>query len=211
MKPDVITLWTIQPSFVWHALQEKGTLLVDSSHPDFLNNFQDLHESYDWLRKQMARRIPGYTGNYPWWAYEHFLDLRFYRWHHPSGSERMVRLGLEIPCEQVLLSGYESWHCVLNRSYLPRSVVWEEYEQEWDAWNDEASKYGVRTGSRGPSDQPFPEPWESQIQASWENIFDVDIRRPGETIQATFERLELVHVVHATEFTPAKYKTGRTR
>ena len=203
-KPDTIRLWTVQRPYVWQALQEQGTLLVDPNHPQFADERAvDMLAAYDWLREQMTRRIPGYTGHYPWWAYEHFLDLRFYRWHTPPYGQRLVRLELAVPKEQVLLSAYGAWHCVLNRGYLPKAVVWEDYEREWHAWEAEAKEAGVEIeihGNRTPI-IPYPEPWETQLQASWEHIFNVEARRPNETIQATFERLELAQVVKVTEFT----------
>ena len=152
--------------------------------------------AYDWLRDQMKRRIPGYEGHYPWWGYEHFLDLRFYRWHVGEYGVRLVRLGLAVPRERVLASAYGAWHCVLNRGYLPASLVWEEYEQALDAWEAE-----VRSHGSDDRQNPLPEPWESQMRASWERIFDVEARRPRETIQVTFERLDYADVVDVTEFT----------
>ena len=74
---------------------------------------------------------------------------------------------------------------------------WEDYERELDAWQEEAVRHGVDVYGHNP----FVEPWETQMQASWQRIFDVEERRPTETIQATFERLELGDVVKVTEFT----------
>jgi hypothetical protein len=200
-KPDTIRLWTIQPPAVWHALREQGTLLVDPNHPDCVEYFDEYRDAYDWLRVQMAHRIPGYGGHYPWWAYEHFLDLRFYRWHTPRRGVHLVRLELAIPKEQVLLSAYGSWHCVLNRGYLPEAIEWEDYERELDAWEDQAKQSGVEvSGGSKKGFIPYPEPWEEQMKASWERVFDIEARRPTETIQATFERLELTQVVKVTEF-----------
>lgn len=196
-KPDTIRLWTIQPPHVWHTLREQGTLLVDPNHAEFAEHIDDYRAAYDWMRQQMARRIPGYAGHYPWWAYEHFLDLRFYRWHTRPYGKRLIRLELAVPREQVLLSTYGEWHCVLNRGYLPASLVWEDYERELDTWEEEAARHGVNVHGHAP----FVEPWETQLQASWERVFEVEERRPKQTIQATFERLELGDVVKVTEFT----------
>ncbi len=199
-QPDTVRLWTIQPPYVWDALQEKGVLLVDPTHPNFcgIDLEAGFSVAYEWLRTQMAKRIPAYAGNFPWWAYDHFLDLRFYRWHHGKQGERLVRIELAVPKEKVLLSAYEDWHCVLNRYYLPEALDSEARDRESDAW--EAEAYG---------DIPLLEqnwvrlakPWKTQLQESWERIFDVDARRPSNTIQANFERLELADVVKVTKFT----------
>ena len=194
-KPGTMRLWTIQPPHVWDALQEQGTLLVDPAHSNFGGHEKSFGLAYDWLRPQMQKRIPGYAGHYRWWAYEHFLDLRFYRWNIGEYGERLVRLELAVPQEKVLLSAYGAWHTVLRRGYLPESL--KEWERELDAWNAQAY------GNIPFFEQryfPLADPWAAQLHQSWERIFDVDARRPEETIQANFERLEYADVVKVTEF-----------
>src|SRR5580692_7544603 len=104
---DAVRLWTLQPVAVWHALKEQGELLVNPAHPEFAandtNDGQDFRHAYDWMREQMSKRVPGYTGGYPWWGYEHFLDLRAYRWLHGTSGAKMVRIELAIPPGQALL------------------------------------------------------------------------------------------------------------
>jgi hypothetical protein len=193
-------LWTIQPNQVWERLQREKTLLVDPSHPAFQERISDdgfWLPAYNWLREQMARRIPGYEGNYPWWAYDYKLDLRGYRYYTHPPNERWVRMELEIPSEKILLSAYGAWHYVLNRWYLPYATDPDDYEREGDAWERETKAHGIDTLRNTP---PFPEPWESRMRASWERIFDVDDLRATNTIQATFERLELAEVVKVTTF-----------
>ena len=119
-KPATIRLWTIQPPHVWNSLREQGTLLVNPIHSEFADSITSFEQAYDWMREQMAKRIPGYTGHYPWWAYEHFLDLRFYRWHTPPYGKRLVRLELAVPRVQVLLSAYGADSDILN---WPTSIL----------------------------------------------------------------------------------------
>ena len=66
------TLWTIQPVQVWHKLLRQKSLHAQSRYirPEF-------REAYDWLVPQMKRRVAGYSGRYPWWAYEHRPDIRY--------------------------------------------------------------------------------------------------------------------------------------
>jgi hypothetical protein len=197
-------LWTIQPIEVWQRLQQQKTLLVDPTHPDFLEKDEHRFAAYQWMREQMTRRLPTYEGNYPWWAYDYKLDLRAQRFYTYPPNERWVRLELEIPLDKVLLSAYGAWHYVLNRWYLPYATEEESYQREGDAWDAEAKAHGVDTYQNS---LPFPEPWESRMRASWERIFDVDVLREANTIQATFERLELAEVVRVTEFVSVGTKT----
>lgn len=77
--PGTIRLWTLQPLEVWERLRHEDVLTVDPGHPGFcLEGEPTFREPYDWMREQMASRIEGFSGHYPWWAYEHFLDLRRY-------------------------------------------------------------------------------------------------------------------------------------
>ena len=206
--PNTIRLWTIQPIHVWNALLEQGSMFVSHTHPQFADNLDFFRHPYDWMRRQMMERIPGYLGHYPWWAYEHFLDLRLYRWHTSPHEQRLVRLELAVPREQILPSSYGRWHWVLNRWYLPEGYDDEvTYEQEGDAWRAEAALDGVDVYH----DNPYAKPWEARIQASWERIFDIEGRRPAEIIQATFERLEFKQVVKATEFLSMPEPENRIR
>lgn len=63
--------------------------------------------------EQMGGRIPAYSGGLPiWFWFSPKPDLR-HRAHLPRG-EQAVRLELELPRETVLLSDFDTWHCVLN-------------------------------------------------------------------------------------------------
>lgn len=188
-------LWTIQPLWVWERLHESRTLWSDPTGEEgFEEAFQD---AYDWMRGQMHRRLPGYRGRYPWWAYEHKPDLRSY-YHGPGAS---VRLELALPPERALLSAYGAWHCVLNPMYLPQSVEDGEYERESDAWDEELERHGLN-----PYQVSLPEPWHTRRTASWGRIFDVDNLRETNTVQACFERLDLEDVVRVTFFTPRRQR-----
>jgi len=59
---------------------------------------QDFLPAYDWLRGELSRRIQGYSGEYPWWAYYRPWP----RQRLKSGCEQ-VRLRLSLPRERVAL------------------------------------------------------------------------------------------------------------
>ncbi len=69
-RPGTVRLWTIQPLALWERLRENGTLWVDPSHEEFS---KVLRAEYDWMCRQMERRLPEYEGHYPWWAYDYKL------------------------------------------------------------------------------------------------------------------------------------------
>jgi hypothetical protein len=158
--------------------------------------FQDFLPLYDWMREQMAGRLAGYQGHYPWWAWSRPKpDLR--RWYsrcYPTGTP-CVRLELAIPRERVLLSNESTWIVVLNRWYLALTGTEDE---QWEA--------ELAAQNLDPLASSLPEPWHSRRLASWERIFDLEALAAGgswstDRVQATFERLELADVVEVTEFT----------
>ena len=198
-RPITLKIWTIQPLYVWESLVQEKELFVDPSHPDFYGK-SDIYslEAYNWLCKQMASRVCNYTGCYPWWAYTHFLDLRFYRyWHSPHGCRR-VRLELAIERDRLLLSNQRSWVSVMNRAYIETNIYGEPDEEELRLWEE-----GVDGGVQRRGYSLYDEPWESQMRSTWERIFDVEQRFPTEVTQANFERLRLDDVVKATFFDSA--------
>lgn len=195
-----VRLWTVQTPDIWERLQREGEL---DSDPDWV--CPEYRSAFDWMRNQMARRVPGYTGRYPWWAFAQpkpSLRQGGFPGRRGAGLLR-VRLELAVPAEQVLLSNFDAWNAVLNHRLLSLS------EAESDAWDAELEMSGYdRT-------QPLPESWETELQRTWERIFDLEalatseryrdwITRVVNRVQATFERLERAQVVAVTEFMPRK-------
>lgn len=171
----------------WQKLQRDGRLFCD---PELI--YADFQTAYDWMRKQMAKRLPDYQGHYPWWAWVQWEagrprpDLRARRLHggFEPGSQ-CVRLELDVPEREVLCSDFGEWHIVLNDGYNSLN------EAESDAW------YQL------PPEQQTREAQE----ASWERIFDLehtgaDPEWAGESgrIQAVFEVLRLADVRRVTHF-----------
>ncbi len=183
-------IWTIQPVEVLACLEAEQVLYTD---PEYI--WPEFRDAYDWLAGQMRQRIPGYGGGYSWWGWRSPKpDLRR-SGHLPRGT-RGVRLELELDLAQVLLSGFDAWHIVLSRGYLALT------EAEDEAW-DERFRAAVPDSSVWPA----PEPWHSEILASWERIFDLEALAASEYwgterryVQATFETLRLADVRRSTLF-----------
>ncbi len=183
-------IWTIQPVEVLARLETEQVLYADPDHiwPEF-------RDAYDWLTGQMQQRISGYGGGYPWWGwYSPRPDLRG-SGHLPRDT-RGVLLELELDPAQVLPSDFDAWHIVLNRGYLALT------EAEDEAWDER-----FRTAVSDSRVWPPPEPWHSEIRASWERIFDLEALAASEYwgagaryVQATFETLRLADVRRPTLF-----------
>ena len=164
--PHAQTLWTIQSVQVWHKLLREKELTAQPKwiEPSFL-------PAYDWLVPQMKRRIKGYAGRYPWWAYENRPKIQY----HTDEPGFYVLLQLSLDPERFLLSSYGSWHCVLNDWFFVHPAIWDETSEE-------------------------PTGTQAEKERSWEDIFDVESLRSYDTIQATFETLRLEDVVRYTLF-----------
>ena len=100
-----------------------------------------------------------------------------------------VRIELELPEDSVLLSDFDSWHCVLNRCFLSLN------EQEDEAFVCELERTGVEQR------WPYPEPFHLRVVSGWQYIFDLeagDVEWRGplseRSIQATFWELTIPQI-----------------
>lgn len=114
-------LWTLVDEEVWETLQRAEFLYANPQHSAEDDAwFTDCAGAYDWMRVQMHKRIAGYGGRYPWWAWHTVygrrkVDLRDRNFFHWKGAhDYRLRLELNVPDGEVLLSDYDHWHAVLN-------------------------------------------------------------------------------------------------
>jgi len=93
----------------------------------------------------------------------------------------------------VLLSDFETWHCVLNRWHL--SLTWRE-SREWDR----------RTKGYDQFRHTLPAPLEAELQATWNRVFDLDLVHrtklwgPVDHVQGVVDRVLLSEVRGVREF-----------
>ena len=180
-----IQVWTLQPISVWERLQTDGVLYADLS----LSPNPSLHDSFEWMRQQMLRRIPGCRGRFPWWGYHRPKpDLRKFR-HVPqrvrkrSGETRQcVRLELSLDASAVLLHDADAW----DMSLIPGTILFDAAQEAayWNLLDAEQQRC---------------------IRETRERLFDIDalrrsLRYTEDHIEATFERLALVDVVGIRQF-----------
>ncbi len=150
-------LWTIQPIGFYESSREKGVLRADGRKIG-----RDWTPQYCWMREQMKKRVPGYKGRYPIWAYPFKPDMR--RRHWGIGGQRVARIEFEAPEEKVLVSDYDLWHVPLNFGYLGTS------EEDEDAFDREEEERLGRKYARLP-DPDYPEDLALRVYDSWERIF----------------------------------------
>lgn len=190
--------WLIAQIALWERLQREKALLYDPERVP-----AGLHPFYEWMRQQMAKRLPRYQGQYPWWAWVRWTsqkpmpDLRSWscELYYVPPEEPMVRLELELREQEVLCSDFGSWCLVLFNEYVAQQ------QRELEQW--EALPPLQRTRER--------------LEQSWGAIFDLDQthwnverrRYNPVRIQGVFEHLRLQDVRKVTHF-HCRYPKRRT-
>lgn len=88
----------------WDKFKNKEFLESDTKYYLF-------EKEYKWLQKQMRKRIK-YEDDNLLWVWVSKPDLRCSG--HLQRGTKGVLLEIELPIEDVLISDFMSWHCVLN-------------------------------------------------------------------------------------------------
>jgi hypothetical protein len=150
-------VWTIQPMAVWEQLRQRGHLRVDEARLPYGDH---VPEAYQRLTRQLALRLPEYPGTLPWWAHCRKPDLRWFRHHTPRGQPE-IRLEIEPRPGDHLTFPCWAWDTIHSRQYVAPTYP------EYAAWTA-----ALRQAVPDEDTWPLPEPWRSQLEASWERLFD---------------------------------------
>lgn len=178
-------LFSIQTPDVWNTLQTSGIFRATKATAEYLQTSEDKEifaPAYEYMTDFMLLKGVdkplkyNFNLNTPIWAWylhngKHFVDLRMETRVNYKGT---CCIELEIPTENVLLSGYETWHYVLNKWYLP--------ENYWDS-------------ESADDEHSFKE-----IEKSWQRCFSPEFLRHETFIQATFFEMRLKWVKNVRFF-----------
>lgn len=150
---EYIRVWTIQPVAVWEQLVTNGVARVEPS----LVSPEGTIWQYEWLVRQLVTRNPHFDGALPWWFYCGKPDLRFHRWHLPKGWH--VRLELRLDVQRVVIFPIAEWDLIFSGRLLaiPERVK---------AFFADLKQHNVDLEER-----PYPNPWQSVVEQSWESLF----------------------------------------
>lgn len=186
-------LWTIQHVSVWKLLQERRVLYRDE-----VPGAEKRPMPYLWLENQMKGRLNNYGGHPLWWAYCQKPDLRRHR-HVYADGEPYVRLELDASRIPHVWFPSWAWNQVFCQDFLAYS------RKEYTLW-----KKRVRAAIGKVESWPLPEPWRSELEASWERLFDPKLPHLGwdkrfgwsrnVRLEAVFEVLRLETVKRVTIF-----------
>ncbi len=166
---------------------ETGHLTGDVDHVDDDGKGWGFRDSYAWMQGQMARRVAGYSGDLPVWAWPKRPSMRT-TGRRAWLAEPTVLVVADVPLRRVVASDYDTWHMVLNGRPMYRD------EAEFDAALLDDDEVGRAL--------------------SWEGVFDIGRRLTREQerwhgrcrhVQFCCDRILLGEMVRVVEVGP----TGR--
>lgn len=167
--------WTLQKEEVWNQSKQQGYI-------EGLQQYAMYPTEYLWMMKQMKKRIPNYSGEYPIWLWIKKPDMR--STSHFGSYTKCVRLTVELDEKDVLISDFEDWHIVLNDGFNADDE--REYE-DFYAGNLKVTK-----------------------EQSWERIFELNRPRDpqwsgkSDCLQGTTGRITLDKVKKVEHFISRK-------
>jgi len=180
---------TIQPQEVYEICKNKP-FYTDISKSEYSDD-QNFIDAYRWLISIMKRKIEKpFQAEYPIWGWYRFdgkykLDLRQHTKCYPSNYYAIT---LNIPDEQVLLSDYETWHCVLNK-WILHSLYDEENFNKNEEYFDRLKENDINK-------------YNELMVKSWYHIFDLKPNAMSSCafIQATFWKIEPKWIIEIKKF-----------
>lgn len=117
-------LWTVQDIAVWEQLEEMGLYTTPAERIEFPESEDDAlyhaNYAYRWLADQMRKRVgpPPEGVVYPVWAWYKKQDQHDgkpdMRQSQYIKGRPCVRMKLDVPDWEVLLSDFDDWHHALN-------------------------------------------------------------------------------------------------
>lgn len=194
-----MVMHTFQTAAAYEELLASGVLDGERDHWE-----QHFVDAYDWMQTEMAQRLPTAGDGIVWlWAATTRRELLA----EARRSRRDVLLTVQMPREHVLLSDFNTWHCVLNSTLLiaadpttPYPEWTRRHDVAWDEWSDRTHAYVNAPISAWPSAE------RRELEASWRAIFDPatwfdshdgHTWRPTQHIQATAHRITVDEVIRA--------------
>ncbi len=197
-------LWTVQHENFITVLKRDGVIRADGRRADV--DFRKVH--YKWMMSQMAERGIGRGKKYPLWAWTHKPDMRKTGYRNPGTP--LVRVELEVPATQALLSDWDAWGMVLNKGYVPVSMEDDDqHEAKEEALMEFYLNQGEGMWSRRDARYLTNRDLRAEVEASWPRVFDLEVMekyfgdpRQGmsdhkQWVQACLEKVTLAQVVRA--------------
>lgn len=118
-----IRVYTYQGPEAFENYKKNGFF---SGNAEYIDKTCDWPEAYSWMRSQMELRIPGFTGDYPIWAWPKRPSAKTKL--HKLQVDEKYRITALVPAERILPSDYDLWHSPLNNFAVTKT------EAEFDTY-----------------------------------------------------------------------------
>lgn len=168
--------WTLQTEEVWIEYKKQGFLEGTESYAMY-------PDEYQWMKSQMSQRLPNYKGEQLIWLWIKKPDMR--STGHFESYTKCVRLKLDVPDDDVLISDFLDWHSVLNNTFNA------DNKKEFDDY--------------------YANKWCITKELSWNRIFDIHKFRDPEwdgenprVLQGTTGRIDISKVKSVEHFISRK-------
>jgi len=210
----VVRVWTHQDPAALAAAEATGWLTGPRERAGWGVAGEEMAEhfrpAYDWMRVQMAARLPNFSGDYPVWAWPKRPSCRG---PLPTSWGRTVLVAADVPRQRILASDFDLWHFILDGHPIAAS------EAEWDAyWAAE----DARTADSNAQDNPAPGRRERpHAHPTWERALTFGARGleearwngggPRRTIQLCVDGIRLDEIVWTRERRTVPEGFGRRR
>lgn len=165
-------LWSIQSREAFSILNRDGVLYCSNpATAIYLDDGENgaFSRAYAWMANQMERRIKvprPENALFPLWAWAQVGSYK--KEYHPDSSDFVhgssVLLELDVPDEELLLSDFDIWHCVLSGSGAYTDKRMEK----------RLARYYDENGFKKP--EVLPQDLRDYVVSSWERVFDLDRR-----------------------------------
>ena len=165
-------LWAVQGSDAFFILNRDGVLHCSSPLSAIdLDEGENgaFNRAYAWMAGQMEKRMTvprPEKALYPLWAWAQVGSYK--KEYHPGSGDyvhgRSVLLELDVPEEELLLSDFDIWHCVLNGTSAYTDMQMEK----------RLDRYLLENGPKELEE--MPQELREYVVSSWERVFDLDRR-----------------------------------
>jgi Domain of unknown function (DUF3841) len=204
LSAPMLLLHSFQSAVAYQRLQHEDVLrgsaaTVDA--PEFL-------DAYRWMNRQLRRRHRANGGRaedadlVPLWAWARTTRRNLLgqaRWaaRHEPGS---MLLTMRVPAARVLLSRYQEWHAVLNRSPLwPTDTPDDGFDDFYERWD---TRWGVDWRDRLAAGRDPA--LRAAIEHTWDGVFDLSGCKTGEPVQACLPEIHAADVIRAVQIKPTR-------
>lgn len=124
LQQDIVRIWSFQTEESRASADRRGFWAGCEEASRGKDGDYELFQ-HDWMRMQMAKRLPDYSGEFPVWAYLRRPNLRQTQWF----DSPTLLLVADVPRERLLVSNYEWWVYTLNHWYMSLT---EAEDDEYD-------------------------------------------------------------------------------